>query len=455
MSTQTKNSDRFSLIASRLGAGLLTAVVVSGSILPVSVEAQASNQSSTDDVSMMSMGDGTTCAVTVDGRAKCWGINDQGQLGRGDTQTIGDDERLSDVPFIDLGGTAVAVHTNGRQTFALLDDGTVRAWGANGAYELGLQHAETIGDDETPGNANLPVDVLLSEPAVQIAVGDDFACALLSSSGTVQCWGANDVGQLGYGHTWRVGDDESPGSAGTVALGGRAVSVVAGAHHACASLDDGSVRCWGLNDSGQLGYGHTQDIGDDELPTSVPPVALGGTVVQLVAGERHTCARFDTGAVRCWGGNDAGQLGYAHSQAIGDNEIPTSAPELSIGGPATTLAAGARHTCAVVTGGELRCWGEGIDGQLGYGNHDDVGDDEPITEAGSVDLGPQWVDAVYSGPTASSTAVRLDDNSVKCWGLGDVGQLGLGDTASAGNTQTTTPIRLPYVIKVDDTTDDD
>ena len=398
-------------------------------------------------VTMMSVGDGTTCAAFDDGRAKCWGHNDRGQLGRGDDTWIGDEQVPGDAEPIEVGGFVEEIRSNGRQTYVRLDTGVVRAWGIGDAHALGLQHTETIGDDETPAQASVAVDLELGGPAVSLALGDDFACALLVT-GAVQCWGSNDVGQLGLGHTQRIGDDESPANAGSVGLGAPAVSLVAGAHHACAVLEGGTVRCWGLNDSGQLGYGHTQDIGDDEQPWSQAPVDVGGAVVELAAGERHTCARLDTGGVRCWGSNHDGQLGRGTPETVGDDEVPASRLELTIGGAVASLAAGARHTCAVMQGGGLRCWGEGLEGQLGYGNSDCIGDDETPLLAGEVDVGDLGVAQLFIGPTASSTCVQRDDGAVRCWGLNDVGQLGYGDTASRGDSPATTPGRISDVVVV-------
>ncbi|MBC8292718.1 MAG: hypothetical protein H8E45_06075, partial [Proteobacteria bacterium] len=78
-------------------------------------------------------------------------------------------------------------------------------------------------------------------------------------------------------------------------------AVAVGGYHTCATLDSGIVRCWGYGSSGQLGYGNTDSIGDNEDPVSAGDVNVGGTVVQLAAGLNHTCALLDSGAVRCWG----------------------------------------------------------------------------------------------------------------------------------------------------------
>ena len=90
----------------------------------------------------------------------------------------------------------------------------------------------------------------------------------------MRCWGHGSYGQLGYCSTADIGDNETAGSAGYVDVGGSAIQVVAGTFHTCAVLDTEAVRCWGLNDEGQLGYGHTRNIGDDETPASAGEVML-------------------------------------------------------------------------------------------------------------------------------------------------------------------------------------
>src|SRR6187402_1847158 len=77
----------------------------------------------------------------------------------------------------------------------------------------------------------------------------------------------------------------------------------AGATHNCAIYNGGSVRCWGENGDGQLGYGNTTDIGDNEAANTAGPVNLGAgrTATALAAGTAHSCALLDNGTVRCWG----------------------------------------------------------------------------------------------------------------------------------------------------------
>jgi alpha-tubulin suppressor-like RCC1 family protein len=109
---------------------------------------------------------------------------------------------------------------------------------------------------------------------VDISAGDAHVCALLETQDVI-CWGRNSNGQLGYGHTDNIGNDETPLSAGTVQLGGPVKQVSAGGNHSCAIMaETNELYCWGINSGGELGLGHTNNIGDDELPTEAGPVEL-------------------------------------------------------------------------------------------------------------------------------------------------------------------------------------
>jgi alpha-tubulin suppressor-like RCC1 family protein len=266
-------------------------------------------------------------------------------------------------------------------TCALLVTGAVRCWGDNGYGQLGYGHTFSIGDNELPSSTG---DVQVGGTVVKLTAGKHHTCALLSS-GAARCWGRNSYGQLGYGHTNFIGDNELPSSAGDVPVGGALVSIDAGSLYTCALLSSGAARCWGHNNHGQLGHGHTNDIGDNELPSSAGDIAVGGPARQLIAGFDHTCALLTTGDVRCWGNNSGGQLGHGHTIDIGDNELPSSAGNAAIGGLVNRLAPSlGGHTCAEMAAGEVRCWGYALFGQLGYGHTNHIGDDEPPSSAGPV-----------------------------------------------------------------------
>ncbi len=166
--------------------------------------------------------------------------------------------------------------------------------------------------------------------------------------GAVRCWGIMKIGQLGYKRDisddldFSIGGDEDPASAGDVNVGGSVTQIAAGGSHNCAVLMGGAVRCWGRNDHGQLGYGHDRssddiDAGDMDV-ADAGDVEVGGIVRQIATGREHTCALLSTGNLRCWGANFSyGQLGYGHYILIGNNEKPASAGDVHIGGSVIQL----------------------------------------------------------------------------------------------------------------------
>ena len=224
---------------------------------------------------------------------------------------------------------------------------------------------------------------------------------------------------------------------------GNADSIAFGLQSGCAIGASGSIKCWGNGGDGQLGLGNTQNIGDssDETGTDLPFVNLGtnASVDKIVMGDKHSCALFTNGSVKCWGESSVLGLGYSTSDGgFGDGYLETgdTLPFLQFptGRHATMIEAGKSHTCAVMDNDDLICWGDNSKGQLGLGDTDHRGD-----SAG--EIGSSFtVTSVPTGRTIDSmalgwdhTCVVWDNYSVSCWGGNDHGQLGLDSTADVGD----------------------
>ena len=227
---------------------------------------------------------------------------------------------------------------------------------------------------------------MLGENVTVLAAGRNHNCAVLQDN-KVRCWGNNNKGQLGYGNTSNIGDDETPSSLIPVPLqpqgipdGTLVTGLGLGAEHSCVLYESGDVLCWGENFYGQLGQGDTTNYGDNETLATLFPINLGGDATMLALGRSHTCALMDDGGVKCWGRNLYGQLGRGDIAHIGDDEEPADISNIELDGTVTWISAGDYHTCAVVDNHELRCWGFNDYGQLGYGDTILRGDDELPSE---------------------------------------------------------------------------
>ena len=230
---------------------------------------------------------------------------------------------------------------------AVLEGGDIKCWGRNASGELGNGKSGE-GEKETS-----PVAVDLGGKAVAISLGYKHSCAVLEN-GQVKCWGKNLYGQLGTGNTTNLNIPSAP-----INLGGKAKAIFLGDNHSCAVLENGEVKCWGRNNSGQLGTGNTTS-----LNTPSAPINLGGKAVAISLGRDHSCALLEGGDIKCWGNNFLGQLGTGNTTNL---NIP-SAP-INLGGKAKAISLGEKHSCAILENGDLKCWGSNRNGQLGTGNN--------------------------------------------------------------------------------------
>jgi alpha-tubulin suppressor-like RCC1 family protein len=283
----------------------------------------------------------------------------------------------------------------------------VVCWGANDSGQLG--------DGTELSNMNTPVAVAGVRTEVSaIAAGGRHTCAL-TSAGSVICWGNNDAGQLGDGTMVKKNTPVE-----VVGLTDSVRAITAGGAHTCALATTGGVKCWGANDSGQLGNGTEANA---SLPVDV--FSLTDGIIAIEAGGHHTCALTSSGAVKCWGENEDGQLGDGSTV---DKNTPVDVMGLARG--VRAIAAGGYHTCAVTSTGRVLCWGDNSQGQLGNGAEADKTGPSAVIGLSSgvsaITAGSGLVGESESFVSAHTCALNAE-GGVLCWGNNDDGELGAGE----------------------------
>ncbi len=302
-------------------------------------------------VMQVALGAEHSCALLTTGAVKCWGLNNRGQLGS--TTNLGSTSYTPlDVQTLGAGSGVVDIAAGYAHSCAVLDTGAVKCWGQNDQGQLG----STTNSGTYTAN-DVPLDVQTLGPgsgAISVTAGDYHTCALLNT-GAVKCWGQNNWGQLGS-TTNLGGRSNMPLDVIDLGAGSGVVSIRSAKIHNCALLDTGALKCWGNNSVGQLGAGTASTT--NTQPVDVQTLGAGSGVVSLTAGDGHTCALLDTGAVKCWGQNTYGQLGTA-----GSGNLPRDLPNLTSG--VVTINSGGQHTCALLNTGAVQCWGLNYYGQIG------------------------------------------------------------------------------------------
>jgi alpha-tubulin suppressor-like RCC1 family protein len=257
--------------------------------------------------------------------------------------------------------------------------------------------------DGTTRSREEPVQVAgLTSGVVAITLDSDHSCAL-TNEGQVKCWGENHSGQLGDGTTRNRHEP-----VGVVGLGKRATSISTGLNSSCAVLVDGGVRCWGSNRQGALGDGTNTDH-----PTPVSVVGLPHGAIDVTVGANHACATTRHDEALCWGGNSHGQLGNGTTTS---SRLPVQVVGLDAGRP--TVSAGYGYTCAVTPSGPVKCWGVNRDGAIGDGTTVERPTPTPVLglESGVLDL----------AVGANHSCVATTAGAARCWGENDGSQVGDG-----------------------------
>lgn len=271
--------------------------------------------------------------------------------------------------------------------------------------------------DASPCPPGVPLSggVCSDQLVVQVAIGSGFTC-VRRRSGTVSCWGKNDVGQLGNGIT-----SSEPQLTPTDVMGiSDAIFITAGFDSACAIRESNEPLCWGANEAGQLGGGTT-------MYRSVPTPLVGVTSAEQVSvGFDHTCLRTSDGRVLCFGDNRNGGLGDGTTAQRGTPSELVGVPGGL--GVAVSVSASQRYACAAYANGEALCWGANDSGQLGVGD---------LTQRTMPQLLVAFtMNSITAVATnAATSCALLDVGAVYCWGEADEGRLGDGG-ASMGVDQT-------------------
>jgi alpha-tubulin suppressor-like RCC1 family protein len=298
-----------------------------------------------------------------------------------------------------------------------------RAAGSSGspgvAWAWGYNFDGELGNG-TVGNSSTPVAVRLpSGTTVTAVAGGGLHSLALTSSGQVLAWGLNNIGQLGNGTT----TNSSTPVAVSQPSGTTVTAIAGGASHSLALTSTGQVLAWGNNGSGQLGNG-TTTRSSTPVVVSLPS---GTTVTAIAAGAQHSLALTSTGQVLAWGANLSGQLGNGTIAGVSSTPVSVSLPS---GTTVTAIAGGGFHSLALTSGGQVLAWGNNGSGQLGNGTT--TNSSTPV----QVSLPSGTTVTAIAGGAGHSLAVT-SSGQVLAWGRNFEGQLGNGTTTSSS-----TPVQV-------------
>ncbi len=392
------------------------------------------------------------CFIQMNGQLKCWGDNTLGELGLGDTNHRGDAAgEMDTLPDINLGTgrTVKKVVLHASATCAILDNDKLKCWGYR-SVGIGVASNVSIGDSLTEMGDNLPyVDLGVGRTPKMLVMGNS-ACALLDDE-SIKCWGANSDGQLGIGSTAYQSEPQLHLGFGA---GFQVKKMVSSDFVAttCALSTAGAVKCWGSGSNGALGSGGTTALGTSaaQMGAALPALQFGTnrTVKDLFGSDGSFCALLDNNALKCWGRGNGGVLGVGDTNDRGDtaNEMGDNLQTALLGTsviPSISFPNSTAQTnCVMMTDGKVKCFGfMGI--SLGYGNNTqrylvaNMGDNLPFLDFGS---GRKAVDLAGIGTTTCAT---LEDKTYICWGLSPNGQLGQGNVLIIGDNEAITTFIAP------------
>lgn len=366
-------------------------------------------------------GDRHTCAREASGAVSCWGANGSGQLGDAST----DDAAIPGAVSSTQDVTSLAA--GGLHTCFVEAGGGVSCTGSNSAEQLGQAN-----DGGSPVLASdTPMDVSTPGPAVQVTAGATATCVRIVD-GTAECWGDNSSGQLGRDTTGGT-DHEAAAVVGPTVDTDRIAVAEAGGYSTCAITPSADLWCWGANQAGQLGDGTTTDRHTPQKVTSL------SQVIDVSVDSQTTCAVTIGGEVHCVGDNSMGQLG----DGTGTSRA-TFAPVSGLdGNPIVDVDVGNTHVCALEANGDVWCWGDDTDGQVGN-------TDTPIDPVWPTPQHVTGVDDVIDVAAGQNHACAVQaDATVSCWGSDDYGQLGDGTWGTDEHSPKAVPVSASRTVTAD------
>ena len=321
------------------------------------------------------------------------------------------------------------------------EDPDARGNGSERHYKVTLSTASNELDSEIDEGSRLAV--------IQVGAGAGHTCVLYNN-GAVKCWGHNAAGQLGYGDTETRGITPGDMPPPDVNLGGRAKELRVGGGYNCVVMEDDTVKCWGGLSGGN---GQTvESIGDEPGEMPPPTIPLDGKLEKLpVSGVTHQCALLESG-VYCWGTNNDGELGQGDTDwrwMNGETNFPTQ--PVNLGGEVADIESGLGYSCATLTTGELKCWGNVFGTGVPYGEAI-LGDEPGEMPPPALQVIPDTYNAVtlsegFGGPHRCVKAdyIPSSGSGIFCWGSNSNGQLGIGNNDSLGSDPGDFPVpRLTY-----------
>ena len=341
-------------------------------------------------------------AILEDGSLYAWGNNESGKLG------VGDEVNKNTPTKVNLPGKIKELITTGWSVYAILEDGSLYAWGSNEIGKLG------VGDEV---NKNTPTKVNLPGKIKELITNGSSVYALLEDS-SLYSWGENSYGQLG------VGNEVNKNTPTKVNLPGKIKELITTGWSVYAILEDGSLYAWGDNSDGQLG------VGDEEnRNTPIKVTAINGKVMELIISNSFSVyVILEDGSLYSWGKNSYGQLG------VGDEVNRNTPTKVNLPGKIKKLITSSSASYAILEDGSLYAWGYNYYGELGVGSNEDKNTPTKVTA-----INGNIMDLIINSDTNStykSIFAIIKDGSLYAWGNNKGGQLGIGSLEDYINSPT-------------------